>query len=119
MTNTASPSRWPPRSRSRAATPHPFYKWAAVERPLETPRWNFHKYLIGRDGHIAAVFPTDIEPMDARVVDAIVQGTRSSRTDRNLACVDKSSRDRRRSLGNHIQPRSKSQGGLECLFNRN
>jgi glutathione peroxidase len=52
---------------------HPFYKWAAIERPLETPRWNFHKYLVGRDGHIAAVFPTDIEPMDARVIDAIVK----------------------------------------------
>ena len=52
---------------------HPFYKWAAAERPLETPRWNFHKYLIGRDGHIAAVFPTDIEPMDARVIDAVVK----------------------------------------------
>ena len=22
---------------------HPFYKWAATERPLETPKWNFHK----------------------------------------------------------------------------
>jgi glutathione peroxidase len=52
---------------------HPFYKWAAAERPLETPRWNFHKYLVGRDGHIAAVFPTDIEPMDARVIAAIVK----------------------------------------------
>jgi glutathione peroxidase len=52
---------------------HPFYKWAAAERPLETPRWNFHKYLIGRDGHIAGVFPTDIEPMDARVIDAVVK----------------------------------------------
>jgi glutathione peroxidase len=57
----------------RGASQHPFYKWAAAERPLETPRWNFHKYLIGRDGHIAAVFPTDIEPMDARVIDAIVK----------------------------------------------
>jgi len=53
--------------------PHPFYKWAAAERPLDTPRWNFHKYLVGRDGHIAAVFPTDIEPMDARVIDAVVK----------------------------------------------
>jgi glutathione peroxidase len=57
----------------KGANPHPFYKWAATERPLETPRWNFHKYLVGRDGHIAAVFPTDIEPMDARVIDAIVK----------------------------------------------
>jgi len=52
---------------------HPFYKWAAGERPLETPKWNFHKYLVGRDGHIAAVFATEIEPMDARVVDAVAK----------------------------------------------
>jgi glutathione peroxidase len=57
----------------KGSSPHPFYKWAASERPLETPRWNFHKYLIGRDGHVAAVFPTDIEPMDARVIDAIAK----------------------------------------------
>jgi glutathione peroxidase len=55
----------------RGRNPHPFYRWAATERPLETPRWNFHKYLVGRDGRIAAVFPTDIEPMDARVAMAI------------------------------------------------
>jgi glutathione peroxidase len=57
----------------KGPNPHPFYKWAASERPLETPRWNFHKYLVGRDGHIAAVFATDIEPMHARVIDAIVR----------------------------------------------
>jgi glutathione peroxidase len=52
---------------------HPFYKWAASERPLETPKWNFHKYLVGRDGHIAAVFATAVEPMEARVVDAVAK----------------------------------------------
>jgi len=57
----------------KGSNPHAFYKWAASERPLETPRWNFHKYLVGRDGHIAAVFATDIEPMDARVINAIVK----------------------------------------------
>jgi glutathione peroxidase len=57
----------------RGKNVNPFYKWAAVERPFETPRWNFHKYLIGHDGHIAAVFPTEIEPMDARVIDAVVK----------------------------------------------
>jgi glutathione peroxidase len=57
---------------------HPFYKWAAIERPLDTPRWNFHKYLIGRDGRIAAAFASNVEPTDARVVGAI---------DRQLAAV--------------------------------
>jgi glutathione peroxidase len=52
---------------------HPFYKWAAAERPQETPKWNFHKYLVGSDGYIRAVFPTETEPMDARVVEAITK----------------------------------------------
>jgi glutathione peroxidase len=52
---------------------HPFYKWAAAERPSETPKWNFHKYLVGGDGHIAAVFPSAVEPTDARVVDAVAK----------------------------------------------
>jgi glutathione peroxidase len=50
---------------------HPFYKWAAAQRPLDLPRWNFHKYLIGRDGLITASFPSEVEPTDARVIAAI------------------------------------------------
>jgi glutathione peroxidase len=50
---------------------HPFYKWAALERPGEVPRWNFHKYLVGRDGRIASVFATQVEPTDTRVIAAI------------------------------------------------
>src|ERR1700676_2750031 len=52
---------------------HPFYKWAAAERPLETPHWNFHKYLIDRDGRLAAVFPTETEPTDPKVIAAIAR----------------------------------------------
>ena len=55
----------------KGAGSHPFYRWAALERPLETPRWNFHKYLIGRDGRIAAVFASAIEPDDPRLTAAI------------------------------------------------
>jgi len=55
----------------RGANPHPFYKWAAAEKPLALPRWNFHKYLIGRDGHIAASFPSQVEPTDPKVLAAI------------------------------------------------
>ncbi len=50
---------------------HPFYRWAAEARPLETPRWNFHKYLIGRDGQIKAVFPSAVAPNDPRLIAAI------------------------------------------------
>jgi glutathione peroxidase len=50
---------------------HPFYKWAAIARPLDAPRWNFHKYLIGRDGHLKASFPSAVEPGDPRVIAAI------------------------------------------------
>jgi glutathione peroxidase len=59
----------------KGPTAHPFYKWAAGERPLETPRWNFHKYLVGRDGRIAAVFSTQTEPTDAKVIAAIARET--------------------------------------------
>jgi glutathione peroxidase len=55
----------------RGPASHPFYKWAASQRPLDTPRWNFHKYLIGRDGLIAASFATETEPTDPRVLAAI------------------------------------------------
>lgn len=50
---------------------HPFYKWASAQRPLDRPRWNFHKYLIGRDGLIAASFSSEVEPTDPRVIAAI------------------------------------------------
>jgi glutathione peroxidase len=55
----------------RGQNPHPFYKWAAAEKPLELPRWNFHKYLIGRDGHVAASFPAQVAPDDPKVITAI------------------------------------------------
>lgn len=55
----------------RGAQAHPFYRWAARERPGEAPRWNFHKYLIGPDGRISATFATTTEPTDPRVIAAI------------------------------------------------
>ncbi|MBV1706609.1 MAG: glutathione peroxidase [Hyphomicrobiales bacterium] len=49
----------------------PFYKWAAAQRPRDVPQWNFHKYLIGADGYIAAVFPTTTVPQAPEVLAAI------------------------------------------------
>jgi len=52
---------------------HPFYKWAAEARPRDVPRWNFHKYLVGRDGYISDVFASAVEPTDTRVKTAIAR----------------------------------------------
>jgi glutathione peroxidase len=42
---------------------HPFYKWAAAAAgPGGVPGWNFHKYLIGRDGRMLASFSTRMSP---------------------------------------------------------
>jgi glutathione peroxidase len=52
---------------------HPFYRWAAAARPKDVPRWNFHKYLVGRDGYITEVFPSAVEPTDTRIKTAIAK----------------------------------------------
>jgi glutathione peroxidase len=57
----------------RGPNAHPFYKWAAEARPKDLPRWNFHKYLIGRDGYIVDLFPESVEPADTRVKTAIAR----------------------------------------------
>ncbi|MBI3515789.1 MAG: glutathione peroxidase [Proteobacteria bacterium] len=51
---------------------HPFYRWAARELgPAARPRWNFHKYLVARDGRLDDWFSTVTGPTSKRVVGAI------------------------------------------------
>ena len=50
----------------------PFYKWAQGELgPDNVPKWNFHKYLVGRDGRLIAAFPSKVKPDAPEVVAAI------------------------------------------------
>lgn len=50
----------------------PIYRWAAtVLGAANTPKWNFHKYLIGRDGKLIGAFGTKVEPMSADVTRAV------------------------------------------------
>ena len=50
----------------------PIYKWAAAKvGPDGTPRWNFHKYLIGRDGRLIRGFGTTVDPTDPALNAAI------------------------------------------------
>jgi glutathione peroxidase len=54
---------------------HPFYTWAAAQKKggfLNTaPRWNFHKYLVGRDGNLLDSFASTTSPMDRDLVQSI------------------------------------------------
>ena len=51
---------------------HPFYKQLAVQAG-GPPRWNFYKYLIGRDGQVVASYGSMTSPQDTRLVRQIEQ----------------------------------------------
>ncbi len=57
--------------RVRGPSAHPFYRWAAMRKPGETPSWNFHKYLVGRDGDLVGGFPTSADPIGPQLIQAI------------------------------------------------
>lgn len=44
---------------------HPFFGWIAAELgEAGTPRWNFHKYLVGPDGELEGAWPSAVRPTD-------------------------------------------------------
>ena len=49
---------------------HPLYH-ALADAAGTYPTWNFHKYLIGRDGKLITAFSPGTKPQDSSVVDAI------------------------------------------------
>ena len=52
-------------------TPHPLFRDLA-EAAGRYPGWNFHKYLVGRDGQVLADFPSAMDP-EAPALEAAVQ----------------------------------------------
>src|SRR5687768_14943858 len=44
------------------------------------PGWNFHKYLIARDGSVVANFPSKVKPDDAALVTAIERELKAPRS---------------------------------------
>jgi glutathione peroxidase len=58
------------KSRVRGNTAEPFYRHLA-EVTNDKPQWNFHKYLINRNGEVVASFPSRIEPMSDKLIKAI------------------------------------------------
>jgi glutathione peroxidase len=56
----------------KGAEAHPFYQWAGGKAGLlGRPKWNFHKYLIGRDGQFIDWFSTQTKPMGPKIKGAV------------------------------------------------
>ena len=51
---------------------HPFYAWIAdTAGSAALPRWNFHKYLIGKQGELLQAFPASAVPLGPEMLNAI------------------------------------------------
>ena len=60
------------KSHVRDGIASPFYASLAAASS-QSPQWNFHKYLIGRDGRLLQSFRSDIEPDNQKLVAAITE----------------------------------------------
>lgn len=54
----------------RGPQAHPLFIWLS-ERGGGAPRWNFHKYLVARDGRTVRAFPTATEPESPTLLRAV------------------------------------------------
>ncbi len=56
----------------KGAGAHPLYRWIADRLGAGAePRWNFHKYLLDRDGAVIGAWPSQVKPLDAQIVEAV------------------------------------------------
>jgi glutathione peroxidase len=53
----------------KSGAPHPVYSFLAAKH--DAPGWNFHKYLVGKDGKVIQSFAADVEPSDEQLQEAI------------------------------------------------
>lgn len=51
---------------------HPFYRWVVDQVGEDAaPKWNFHKYLIGREGELVGLWPSKVRPLAPEIIKAI------------------------------------------------
>jgi glutathione peroxidase len=54
---------------TKGAGQSPVYAFLTAKH--DAPKWNFHKYLVGKDGQVLAAFPSKVEPESAELKAAI------------------------------------------------
>jgi glutathione peroxidase len=59
---------------------HPFFKWAASQPKGDVPGWNFHKYLIGKDGMLIESYGSSTRPDDSDLIAAIESALAAPKT---------------------------------------
>jgi glutathione peroxidase len=67
------------KSRVAAGSANPFYKQLA-KATGRTPQWNFHKYLVSRDGKIVKSFTSEVTPDSPAFVDELEKFLAPTRT---------------------------------------
>lgn len=60
------------KSAVRGSDANPLFK-ALAARTGQQPGWNFHKYLVGRDGQVVAQYPSRTTPQDKALAERIEQ----------------------------------------------
>ena len=59
-------------SQVKGSNAHPFYLWANSKSGfIGSPKWNFHKYLIDKNGNFAAWFSSATKPESKKIIKAI------------------------------------------------
>jgi len=60
------------KQRVRGPGAHPFYQWArGALGERAAPRWNFHKYLVARDGRLIGGYASTVAPLSDTLVGVI------------------------------------------------
>ncbi len=55
--------------KTKGAGQSPVFTWLAKD--AGEPKWNFHKYLVGRDGELIKSFSSKVKPEDGELIGAI------------------------------------------------
>jgi glutathione peroxidase len=61
--------------KTKGAGQSPVYHFLAEK--LGEPKWNFHKYVVGKDGQVRAAFPSKVAPEAKELRDAIEAALKS------------------------------------------
>jgi glutathione peroxidase len=59
-------------SKVKGADAHPFYIWAKKQLGfMSAPKWNFHKYLIDKEGDLVAWYASTTKPQAKKIINKI------------------------------------------------